>query len=254
MRFEENWRSLAGSQASEPIALHTEIKRLGIIGGIGPESTIVYYRSIMEAGRQRFGGASPPVLINSIDVRTVLRLVEENALAALRDYLVAEIGILARADISLALIAANTPHIVFDEVRQRSPIPLVSIVEATRDAARARGLTRLGLFGTRFTMQGHFYPEVFSKSGIELVCPRDDEQAFIHEKYVGELLKNVFLPETRDGLLKIAEALKKRDGVQGIILAGTELPLLLTGDSAVGLPLLDTTQIHVIAAVKQLWG
>lgn len=181
-------------------------------------------------------------------------MVGENALADLTDYLVAEIELLAKGGATLGLLAANTPHIVFDDVRQRSPIPLVSIVEATRDVARERGLTRLGLFGTKFTMQGRFYPDVFSKAGIELVRPQDDEQVFIHEKYVEELLKNVFLPETRGSLLRIVAVMKERDRAQGIILAGTELPLLLTGDTASELPLLDTTRIHVLAAMKQLWG
>ena len=229
--------------------------RLGVVGGMGPESTIAYYRAVIAAAQDLDPGSPPaPVLINSIDVQKVLRLVAENALAALTDYLVAEIEVLAKGGATLGLLAANTPHIVFDDVRQRSPIPMVSIVEATRDAARERGLTRLGLFGTKFTMQGRFYPDVFSKAGIELVRPQDDEQAFIHEKYVEELLKNVFLAETRGSLLRIVAAMKERDRVQGIILAGTELPLLLTANTVSEAPLLDTTLIHVLAAVKQLWG
>ena len=229
--------------------------RLGVVGGMGPESTIAYYRAVIAAAQDLDPGSPPaPVLINSIDVQKVLRLVAENALAALTDYLVAEIEVLAKGGATLGLLAANTPHIVFDDVRQRSPIPMVSIVEATRDAARERGLTRLGLFGTKFTMQGRFYPDVFSKAGIELVRPQDDEQAFIHEKYVEELLKNVFLAETRGSLLRIVATMKERDRVQGIILAGTELPLLLTADTVSETPLLDTALIHVLAAVKQLWG
>ena len=230
------------------------MKRLGIIGGIGPESTVVYCRSILAAGREGLAGAAPPVIINSIDVQTVLQLAETNPIPGLRDYLLSEIGILARAGASLALIAANTPHIVFDEVRQRSPIELVSIVEATRDAARDRGLTRLGLFGTKFTMQGRFYPDVFSRSGVELIRPGEDEQAFIHDKYVGELLKNTFRPDTRGRMVAIIQTMKDRDHIDGAILAGTELPLLLTDDSAAGIPLLDTTTIHVSAAVKKLWS
>lgn len=229
------------------------MKRLGIVGGIGPESTIVYYRAIVAASRERLG-AAPPILLNSIDVQKVLRLAEDDPVPGLRDYLVSEISVLARAGVSVGLIAANTLHIVFDEVRQQSPIELVSIVEAARDAARERGLTRLGVFGTKFTMQGRFYPDVFLPSGIELVCPAADEQAFIHDKYVGELLRNTFLPTTRDHLQRIIQAMKDRDGIDGILLAGTELPLLLTGDDACGVPLLDTTQIHVAAAVKRTWG
>src|SRR5262245_56629675 len=163
------------------------MKRLGIVGGIGPESTIMYYRFIVAAGRERLGGAGPPIVINSIDVQKVLKLDEEDPVPGLRDYLLSEISILARAGVSLGLIAANTPHIVFDEVREHSPIPLVSIVEATRDAARERVLARIGLFGTKFTMQGRFYRDVFSRSRIELVSPNEHEQRFVHDKYVGEL-------------------------------------------------------------------
>jgi aspartate racemase len=230
------------------------MKRLGIIGGIGPESTVVYYRLIMAAGRERLEGAPPAVLINSIDVQKVLRLAEADPVPGLRDYLLSEIHVLARAGASLALIAANTPHIVFDEVRQRSPIELVSIVEAARDAARERGFNRVALFGTKFTMQGRSYSDVFSRSQIELVRPRDDEQTYIHAVYVEELLKNVFHPQTRERLLAIVELMKDRDRVQAVILAGTELPLLLTKESSSPLPLLDTTEIHVKATVNQLLG
>jgi aspartate racemase len=230
------------------------MKRLGIVGGIGPESTIMYYRFIVAAGRERLGGTAPPIVINSIDVQKVLKLAEEDPVPGLRDYLLSEISTLARAGVSLGLIAANTPHIAFDELREHSPIPLVSIVEATRDAARERGLTRLGLFGTKFTMQGRFYRDVFSRSRIELVSPNEHEQLFVHDKYVGELLKNTFLPDTRDRMLGIIKAMVERDHIDGVILAGTELPLLLTEDSAWGVPLLDTTRIHVQAAVNQAWG
>jgi aspartate racemase len=127
-------------------------------------------------------------------------------------------------------------------------------VEATRDAAREHGLNRVALFGTKFTMQGRFYSDVFSCSQIEVVRPRDDEQAFIHDIYVGELLKNVFRPETRERVLSIVGLMKDRDRVQAVILAGTELPLLLTKESTSSpLPLLDTTEIHVKAAMKQLF-
>jgi aspartate racemase len=228
------------------------MKRLGIVGGIGPESTIVYYRALIAAVRERLDGAALPILINSIDVHTVLRLAEDDPVPGLRDYLLSEISVLARGGASIALIAANTPHMVFDEIRQGSPIELVSIVEATRDVARERALNRIGLFGTKFTMQGRFYSDVLSPSQIELVRPRDDEQAYIHRVYVEELLNNIFRPETRDRLLAIAAVMEDRDGVQAVILAGTELPLLLTNMSTSPVPLLDTTEAHVKAALKRL--
>jgi aspartate racemase len=231
------------------------MKTLGVLGGIGPESTIAYYRALIAAGRAVApAGGQPPILINSIDVQRVLHLVEHNALPELVDYLVRELQRLMRGGADLGLIAANTPHIVFDDIRARSPLPLVSIVEAARDAVRAGGFHRVGLFGTRFTMQARFYPDVFSIAGVEIIAPEQDEQAYIHDKYVNELLIGLFSPTTRDGLLAIVDALKVRDGVQAVLLAGTELPLLLTDSTAASVPLLDTTAVHVQAAAWMAWG
>ena len=163
------------------------MKTVGMIGGIGPESTVEYYRSIIAMYRQqKRDGSYPSIIINSIDLKKMLDLIEANELAKLTEYLVGEVQKLARAGADCGLLAANTPHIVFDEIRRGSPIPLVSIVEATCQATKALGLRRLGLFGTRFTMQGGFYPDVFSKEGITLAVPEEDEQAYIHDKYMSE--------------------------------------------------------------------
>ena len=124
-------------------------------------------------------------------------------------------------------------------------------MEATRETAEGFRFSRLGLFGIRFTVQGRFYPDIFSKAGISLIVPQEDEQAYIDEKYMNELVNGVFLPETRDRLLTIADRLAKQEHVQGLILAGTELPLILR-DSNPDIPLLDTTQIHVKAAINAL--
>ena len=230
------------------------MKTLGIVGGLGPESTIEYYRFLLAAYRERQpDGSSPSIIINSLDVQRGIALLNDNQLAELADYLALGVERLVRAGADFALIAANTPHIVFDPVQRRSSIPLISIVEAARDEAQRLRLTRLGLLGTGFTMQGRFYPDVFSCAGIELVVPSKEEQAFIHDKYINELLENVFLPATRDGLFTIVEEMKKRDGIQAVILAGTELPLILreVADRA-GIPFLDTTKIHVDRAVTEL--
>ena len=227
------------------------MKTIGIVGGLGPESTVDYYRFIIAEYRRRRGDNScPPILIDSLDVAKGIALVTANELDALADYLVGSLERLARGGADFALLSANTPHIVFDEVRRRSPLPLISIVEAARDEAQRLGMTRLGLFGTGFTMRGRFYPEVFSRAGMELIVPAEDDLAFIHDKYLNELLKNQFLPETRDRMLAAVERLKDR-GAQAVILAGTELPLLLRNAPA-ALPFLDTTLIHVNAAVDEI--
>jgi aspartate racemase len=229
------------------------MKTLAIIGGIGPESTIQYYRAVLSAYRKRLGAVdAPSILINSIDVNRLLTLAATD-LNGLTGYLRAEIERMADAGASLGLLAANTPHVVFDDLARVSPIPLVSIVEATCEEAVRRGLQRLGLLGTRFTMSGQFYPRVLSQRGIEVVAPSQDEQAFVHDKYTNELLQNVFTVNTRNAVLHIIDRLRERDGVDGVILGGTELPLLLNSDEHGGVPLLDTARIHIDAAVRQLW-
>src|SRR6266567_3798929 len=152
--------------------------------------------------RQR-DGSYPEFIIDSVDLKKGLDFMAANNLARMADYLLEEIGKLARAGASFGLISANTPHIVFDELASKSPIPLISIVEATCAAAKARGLKKLALFGTRFTMQGAFYLKVFSREGIELVAPEAKDQEYIHDKYLTELVSGKFLPETREGLLAI---------------------------------------------------
>jgi aspartate racemase len=231
------------------------MKCLGILGGIGPESTIDYYRTVIEIYTTRApDGGYPPLLINSINLKKVLAFVEANDLSGLIKYLLQEIEKLQRAGANFALLAANTPHLVFDDLQHASPIPLLSIVEATCEAATGRGLKRVALFGTRFTMQARFYPDVFSRGGVAIVRPSTQDQNYIHEKYMGELLKGVFLPETRAGLLEVVDRLKEKSGIDGVILGGTELPLILRDPSHAGIPFLNTTRIHAEAAVDRMFS
>ena len=229
------------------------MKSLGIVGGIGPESTIEYYRFILDGYRARMtDGSAPHLIIDSVDVNRGIAMLDANDLAGLADYVSASVDRLMRAGAQVGLIAANTPHLVFDEVQQRAAIPMISIVEAVCNHARALGLKRLGLLGTGFTMRARFYPDVFGKAGLELVAPAESEQTFIHEKYIGELLKNSFLPETRTAIIAIIERMRREERIEAVVLAGTELPLLLRGADPEGLPFLDTTMIHVNAAVDAI--
>ena len=229
------------------------MKILGIIGGLGPESTLEYYQNIIALYRERQrDGSYPEFIINSVDLKKGLDFMAQSNLTSMADYLLEEIGKLARAGANFGLISANTPHIVFDELAPKSPIPLISIVEATCAAAKARGLKKLALFGTRFTMQGTFYPKVFSREGIELVMPDAKEQDYLHDKYLNELVPGKFLSETRAGLLAIVDRMKAKSNIDGVILAGTELPLILRDADHNGIPFLNTTKIHVEAAVTEM--
>jgi aspartate racemase len=229
------------------------VKTLGIIGGIAPGSTIDYYQQIIAAYReQRNDGSYPAIIINSIDLTKMLGFVFAKELDQLADYLLVEIQKLTDAGADFGMLASNTPHIVFDRLSRRSPIPLISIVESTCGAAKQMGLKRLGLFGLRSTMEGNFYPEVFSKAGIALVVPTAEEREYVHDKYMNELIPGNFLAETRERVLGIIGRMKKEEKIEGAILGGTELPLLLRNPSSDGVPFLNTTQIHVQAAVSRL--
>ncbi|MEO8652906.1 MAG: amino acid racemase [Ramlibacter sp.] len=225
--------------------------RVGIVGGLGPESTIDYYRRILEAWHRLDPARMPSIVIDSLDVATALRLVERDRVA-LVEYLLASLGRLAGAGADFAAMTANTPHIVFDELAARSPVPLLSIVEVCADEARRRGLRRLALLGTRFTMEADFFPMVFARRAIQVVAPGEQDRAWVHERYVGELLKGDFRDDTRRQVVALVDRLRVEAGVDGVILGGTELPLLLGGAEIAALPALDTTALHVAAIVAQL--
>ena len=229
------------------------MKTLGIVGGIGPESTIDYYRFILEECRKQAPDlGAPHIVIDSIDVDVAIAMLDRDDRAALAGYVSASVERLARAGAGIALLAANTPHLVFEQVQRQSRVPLISIVQAACDEAGRIGLRRLALLGTGFTMRAGFYPEVFGRAGIDLLTPSDAEQAWLHDKYIHELLRNRFLPETRAGVLAAIDRMAREEGIEAALLAGTELPLLLRGEEPPGLRFLDTTVIHVKRAVAEL--
>jgi aspartate racemase len=227
------------------------MRTVGLLGGLGPESTIDYYRRIIEGWRREDPSTAPSIIIDSLDVDRALRLVDTDR-PALIAYLLASLLRLARAGVDFAAITANTPHIVFDELAGRSPVPLVSIVDACAREAERRGLRRLLLLGTRFTMEAPFYPEVCGRRGITVVAPTAADRSWIHERYVGELLRGVFRDETRREIASFVTRMRADEKVDGVILGGTELPLLLTAPDVAGLPALDTTALHVAAIVARL--
>jgi aspartate racemase len=228
------------------------MKTLGLIGGTGPESTIDYYRLLVAGYRQQADGSSPTLVITSVDLKRMITLMNARAFGDVADYLVAEFERLQRAGVDFAALTANTPHVVFEEIEQRTTLPLISIVETTCNRAQALGFKKVGLFGTRFTMEEEFYPKVFSRTTVNLVIPNEQERDYIHQIYFGELLKDVFLPETKARLLAIADEMKARDGIEALILGGTELPLLMRADEHNGIQFLDTTRIHVDRLIAEM--
>lgn len=230
------------------------MRTLGIIGGIAPGSTVDYYRLLIAEYQARTTAASyPSLIINSIDMTRLLRLAGGDGHDELAQWLGDEVRRLAAAGATVGLMASNTPHLVFDAVARVSPIPLLSIVEAAADAASARGLAVVGLLGTRFTMEGTFYRDVFARRGIEVRAPVPGDRALVHERYMRELIAGTFRSDTRAEVQAVIGRLADA-GAEGVLLAGTELPLLLREAGTSAVPLLDTTALHVERAVSALLG
>jgi len=229
------------------------MKTPGIIGGIGPESTIDYYRSIIALWKEKTGDDSlPSILIQSIDLKQMQRWFAEERWNEVTEYLLSNINHLARGGADFVILAANTAHMVYDEVASRSPLPMISVVEVTCQAAKRQQLKRLGLIGTKYTMKASFYPEGIAKAGLELRIPNDDEITAIHNIYFDELLYNQFKPESREIILQAVQRLNLQEQIDGLILGGTELPLLLRGSHVPGVTFLDTTQLHVERVVEEM--
>lgn len=230
------------------------MKKLGLVGGMGPESTVPYYRGIIYGVRERMGSNVLPFLsLESVDVFDIQRFCNEGRYDELTGYLLAAVRNLAAAGAEFAALSANTPHIVFDQLKQQTPIPLVSIIEAACEEAERRGLSRLGLMGTIFTMKGSFFKKPFEEKGIQVISPREEEMAYINEKIYTELEFADVREGIREGLVRIIRRMVEEDGIQAIILGCTELPLALD-DRICPVPCLDTMKIHIRTLVDGIVG
>lgn len=226
---------------------------LGIVGGTGPESTIDYYRTIIASWRRRNpDGSYPRLIINSVEAGQIFRLLAEREFSRVAKTMSEAVRQVAAAGAGAALLASNATHLAFDEIAAASPIPLIHIVDATREVAASQGHRRLAIFGTRFVMEARMYPERLAARGLTVVVPNTEEREYIHDKYFGELVKGSFLDETRDELVSIMSRMRERDGIDGLILGGTELALILTEPSYARVPILNTAHIHAEEAVDWL--
>lgn len=225
------------------------MKKLGLVGGMGPQSTVPYYMGVVYGVRERTSPLFfPNLTIESVNVFEILDLIGRGRVDEVADQMLRAIGCLHAAGCEFAALTANTAHIVFDQVAAASPIPLVSIIEATAAEAKRRGLTKLGLLGTRFTMEGEFYRKPFERQGIEIVTPIEAEKVYVDHTITSELELGIVKPETLERYRRIVSDLGSAQGAQAVILGCTELPLLLN-DEVSPLPVLDTVKIHTAALV-----
>lgn len=227
------------------------MKRIGIVGGLGPEPTMDYYRIIVDTYRENTKTEdTPEIILYSLNLQVFLRMMEADRKTEAVTYLANAVECLASARADFALIAAGTPHIFLDEIREHASIPLLSVVEETLKVVKKFGITNVGLLGTKFTMQADFYQRVFTREGISLVVPTSDEQDYIHGKLIDELQFGRVVEDTRNRMMTIVKRMQYEDSIQGLILGCTELPLILP-DEGWGIPFYNTTRIHAEAAVEQ---
>ncbi|AGK98613.1 aspartate/glutamate racemase family protein [Clostridium pasteurianum] len=228
------------------------MKKLGLIGGMGPESTIPYYHDIVYGVQSKVGKKFfPNLTIESVNVFDILNMCERKEYEALINYLMAAINNLRASGADFIALSANTPHIVFDELQKRSPIQLVSIIEAACDEAKRRNISKIGLLGTIFTMNGEFFKKPFLKNHIEVITPTDEEKGFVNQKISQELELGIVKEETLSAFLKIVQRMKDENGIQAIVLGCTELPLLFKGVKT-PVDCLDTMQIHIQTLVNMI--
>jgi len=224
------------------------MKTIGLIGGMGWQSTLEYYRIINETMLSRTGnGHAAKIIIDSLDFGEVEDLIHRNDFAGLTTMLVHSARKLELAGAELLLIGANTMHFVAPEVSRNVSIPLVHIVDVTIEKIREKGLSKVGLLGTKFTMEQDFFKQRLMQHGIKAIVPELVERAFIHRTIFTELFIGKINPVSKTRFLKIIGSLIE-GGAQGIILGCTEIPMLIKQDDC-PVPVFDTTLIHSVAAV-----
>jgi aspartate racemase len=228
-------------------------RMLGVVGGIGPESTLDYYRRLVDGWHARVGPTSHPrVVINSVDSASAISAMVAGDLEPMRVEVQQAVEQLAGAGAGLALIASVASHSVYDAVAPAAPIPMLSIVEETCRAAVAIGSRRPAVFGSLVSVEGAYFARPFEAAGIELVRPAPPERRWIHDAYLRELVAGEFRDDTRRRMVEILDGLVRTERADALILAGTELSVLLPEPAYAGVPVLNAAAIHVDAALDWL--
>jgi len=224
------------------------MKTIGLIGGMSWLSTIDYYRIINQQVNRRLGGShSAKIFLYSVDFEESKPPADAEGWRIATDFLSAIANKLQTAGAECLLLCANTTHLVADGVQQNLKIPLLHIAEATASVIKKQAVKKIGLLGTKFTMERDFFKSKLSRQQIETVIPNAEDRQFIHDSIFNELGKEIFKPETKNRYISIINNLVAQ-GAEGIILGCTEIPLLIKQEDS-PVPVFDTTLIHATAAV-----
>lgn len=228
------------------------VKKVGLVGGIGPASTLDYYKGITEGYRMKIGGDNyPPMIIDSLNLAEMYSLVSNKQWDEFTNRFVDSIKNLAAGGANFAAMAANTAHIVFDDINRQSPLPIISIVDETCKTAQSKNCKSVVIFGTAFTMSSGLYSNAFAKYGIDAFVPTEEEQKAIHNIIFPNLQEGIVLPEEKRIMLQIANRILAEKNADALVLGCTELPLIIQ-ENDLDVLLLDTTQIHIDAIVSYM--
>jgi len=226
------------------------MKTIGLIGGMSWESTLEYYRIINETVKEKLGkNHSAKCLLYSVDFAEVGKLQHEGKWNELAQLMVNAAQRLEKGDADFIIICANTMHKVAEDVQNNVNIPILHIVDAVAEKILAKGLAKVGLLGTKFTMEEDFYKKRLNeKFAIDVIIPDTKEMEIIHNVVYNELCQGVINPASREKFKEVIKNLNVK-GAEGVILGCTEIPLLIKQED-VEIPVFDTTSIHAKAAVE----
>jgi len=223
-------------------------KRIGILGGLTPESTITYYMHIVHRYHELYGDHGyPETIINGVSFQKYEDWMNDEDWDSIEAALLTGLKTLKRAGVDFAVIATNTMHLLFDKLQAQIDLPLISIVDATAEAIKSEGFKKVGLIGTRFSMNKPFYKEGLAKHGIEAVTPNEEDKAYIGKVIFEELSIGKLMKESRKGYLNIIDKLVTQ-GAEGIVLGCTEIPLLIRQEDT-PIKVFDTATVHAEKAL-----
>jgi len=238
---------------SKESPLSTMHKRIGILGGLTPESTITYYMHIVHRYHELYGDHGyPETIINGVSFQKYEDWMMKEDWDSIEASLLEGLKTLKAAGADFAVIATNTMHLLFEKLQAQIDLPLISIVDATAEAVKAEGFTKIGLIGTQISMTKPFYREGLAKHGIDVVVPDEEDQAYIVKVIFDELSIGKLTDESRAGYLKIIDKLVEQ-GAEGIVLGCTEIPLLIRQEDT-EIKVFDTATVHAEKALQYAIG
>ncbi len=226
------------------------MKKIGLVGGTGPESTLMYYKELNSKIDEATGGKTMPELsIESVNFRKAWEMVSSAQYRELTDYLSEKVTTLAKSGAEIIALTAGTMHIVFDEIEKNTNVSLVSIPKAVCDEVMKKGYKKIGLLGTIFTMEQDYMKKDFLQAGVDVIVPDKADRELIAKRIYEELEVGIVKKSTLQEFNEIIKKMQREHEIEAVVLGCTELPLLLNDENCV-LPCLDSVAIHIEKLIK----